>query len=113
MTLRLDVTVRHFRPHVESERNLVLSTWLRSESGSERGKLLGPAYYSTCEPWLRETVIPRSRIYVAALPADDDAIVGWLATERGAPLALVVKHAYSSVREHVETQLLNAMRGNL
>ena len=104
--MRLDVLLRAYRPHVESERNLVLSMWLRADCHQAVGERLGPAYYQRCEPWLRERVLPRSTIIVATLPQDTDAIVGWLASEAGVPLALLVKHGYADVRADVERQLL-------
>jgi hypothetical protein len=106
---RLPVKLRAARLGVETERNLVLSTWLRSECDAPVGRWLGSRYYQVREPYLKETVIPRSTITIAHLPGSDDAIVGWMASEHGVPLMLFVKMKFDEAKLDVETQLLAAL----
>ena len=107
--MKLRVETRKLRPYVESERNYVLSSWLREECHAPVGEWMGTHYYQRREPYLRELVLPRCDVVVAVLPENDDVILGWVAAERGVPLGLTTKRKFSDARGDIERALLDSI----
>lgn len=69
------------RPAVESDRNHILATWLRTGVGGSG--VPSVIWYREHERLLREVVLPRAAVRVAALEAEPAVIAGWVADEPG------------------------------
>ena len=94
----LDLT---FRPMTETDRNYVLSTWLRSYAETYEARLFfdGPTrgqFFDVYQPVVKG-LLDRGTVTVACLPENEDVVVGWICTEGETVLYLVVKPKFRGV----------------
>lgn len=88
----LEVATRAFRP---TDRNLVLSSYVRSYELSPFAKLVGHFRFMAHQPDIRDALVGRSTLMMAHLPEEEDAVVGWAMWERPGLLHYVfVKPAF-------------------
>ena len=67
----------------ESDRNLVLQSWIRSHRGYWFGRKVADASYSKGQEWLCKRLLDRCALLVAAFDEDPDFIAGWACTSTG------------------------------
>ena len=85
----------NLRPGRESDRNLVLQSWIRSHRRNMHfDKHLDDMSYQRGQEWLVKQLLERCALYVACLPTEEDFVMAWSVTSDRAVHYCWTRHAF-------------------